>query len=332
MLRYVGPAEIDRARWDALITQAPNGLIYALSWYLDIVSPGWAALVREEQGRYVAALPLPVQTKLGFHVLQQPLFTQQLGLFYLASAAPTAADWQQIGRLLRQRFWFITRYCFNTANAELLDARELGLSGSAATNYCLSLRPAYAQVRAGYKVKRRWEVQRARRRPLLVGPSTDIDQLVRLFADNTAGKIYGIIGEGHEYSCLRALYAAAEQRGMVLMTQARAPTGEVLAMILVWRFKDRLTYLFSGASEAGRQAGAVSWLLDDVFRAHAGQQDLWFDFEAPNVAHITNFYRSFGPAPEPYFTITLDRLPWPLRQLRAARAALARRRRPRPKG
>ena len=94
MLRHVRHAEIDRSQWDALINQAPNGLIYALTWYLDSVSPGWEALVKEVAGRYVAVLPLPVRRKYGFSYLLQPLLTQQLGLFYAETAAPTAADWQ----------------------------------------------------------------------------------------------------------------------------------------------------------------------------------------------------------------------------------------------
>ncbi|RZL16335.1 MAG: hypothetical protein EOO62_01560, partial [Hymenobacter sp.] len=128
MIRYLRSGEVDRPQWDALLTRAPNGLIYGLSWYLDIVSPGWAALVKEEAGRYVAVLPLPVRTKFGLKYLKQPLFAQQLGLFYLEE--PTAADWQQIERLLR-RFRFITQYAFNTSNQELLGPGQPGLAGGA---------------------------------------------------------------------------------------------------------------------------------------------------------------------------------------------------------
>ncbi|RZK88596.1 MAG: hypothetical protein EOO62_37450, partial [Hymenobacter sp.] len=127
MIRHVPSREIDRPQWDALITDAPNGLIYALTWYLDIVSPGWEALIKEEAGRYVAVLPLPVRRKFGLRYLQQPLFAQQLGLFALHP--PTAADWQQVAQLLRRHFRFITQYAFNTGNAELLGAGKPGLAG-----------------------------------------------------------------------------------------------------------------------------------------------------------------------------------------------------------
>ncbi|MDO7887269.1 GNAT family N-acetyltransferase [Hymenobacter cheonanensis] len=326
MLRHVRHAEINRPQWDALINQAPNGLIYALTWYLDSVAPGWEALVREEGGRYVAGLPLPVQRKFGLRYLKQPLFAQQLGLFSLET--PTAADWQQVARLLG-RFRVITQYAFNTGNAELLGAGQPGLAGVPFTTYYLSLRPPYAQLLAGYKPNRRWRLNQARRRGLHVEPTTDIDLMVQIFAENTAPKIYGVIGEAYEYRILRALYARARQEGLATMWQVRGASGEVLAMGLLFHFKQHLTYIFNCSTQAGKEAGAISVLLDEVLRAHAGQ-DLVFDFEAPEVPNVAHFYSSFGPAPAPYLAIAANRLPWPVRQLKAARMALYRRLRPRP--
>lgn len=326
MFRYLAPGEIDRPQWDALVRAAPNGLLYALSWYLDIVSPGWAALVKEDAGRYVAVLPLPVRRKFGMAYLQQPLFAQQLGVFYLEKLTPT--DWAEISRLLRQRFRLISRYSFNAENAELLGAGNPGLPGTAYTTYYLSLKPPYAQLRSGYKPIRRWRLNQARRAGLHVEPSTDIDLLLRLFADNTAGKIYGIVGEAYEYRLLRELYAATTRAGLAELWQARTAAGEVVAMILLFRFKNQFTYIFNASSAAGKQASAITLLLDEVFQRHAGQ-DVWFDFEAPEVPGVAHFYRSFGSRATPFWSVSLNRIPWPLRQLQAARAALYRRLRPR---
>jgi hypothetical protein len=327
MLRHVRHAKINRPQWDALINQAPNGLIYALTWYLDIVSPGWEALVKEEDGRYVAGLPLPVRRKFGLRYLQQPLFAQQLGLFSLAP--PTAADWQQVAQLLSRHFRFITQYAFNTGNADLLGAGQPELTGTPFTTYYLSLRPAYEQLLAGYKPNRRWRLNQARRRGLRVEPTTDIDLMVNIFAENTAPKIYGVIGEAYEYRILRGLYARARQAGLASMWQVRGASGEVLAMGLLFRFKQHLTYIFNCSTVAGKEAGAISVLLDEVLRTHAGQ-DLVFDFEAPEVPNVAHFYSSFGPAPAPFLAIAANRLPWPVRQLKAARMALYRKLRPRP--
>jgi len=49
MIIYHKHHEIDRDRWDECIRKSFNGIIYAYSWYLDIVSPQWEALI--EGGR-----------------------------------------------------------------------------------------------------------------------------------------------------------------------------------------------------------------------------------------------------------------------------------------
>ena len=55
MIKYLEHEEIDLKKWDATIDASPNGMVYAKSWYLDIVSPGWEGLVNED---YNAVFPL----------------------------------------------------------------------------------------------------------------------------------------------------------------------------------------------------------------------------------------------------------------------------------
>jgi len=322
MIRYVKHQAVDRLQWDALIGKAPNGLIYALSWYLDSVSPGWEAVVKEEQGRYVAVMPLPVRTKFGFRYLKQPLFAQQLGVFYLE--APTPQEWQEIGHVLRKRFRFVTRYSFNTANADLLTNEAFGVPITAFKTYYLSLRPTHAQLLAGYKANRRWRLNQARRQDLRLAPTTNIDLMIQIFHENTASKIYGVVGEDYEYRLLRTLYASAAKKGLAEMWQAQLPDDDVVAMILLFKFNNQFIYIFNSSTAVGKETGAISLLLDGVFRTYAGQE-ICFDFEAPEVATVAHFYGSFGSVEMPFPSISYNQLPWPLQHAKAARTALLRR-------
>ena len=324
MIYHLKRAAIDCAQWDALLAAAPNGTIYGLSWYLDIVSPSWEALVKEVAGRYVAVLPLPVRTKWGMRYLQQPSFTQQLGVFFVEALGP--ADWQTIGQLLRQRFRLVSSYAFNTANTELLAPGPslLGIAGTRQQTYCLSLNQPYERLLAGYKPNRRWRLNQSRRRPLHLEPTTDIELVLKLFTEHTAHKIKGLIGEAYEYRLLRSLYAAASARGLAQLWQARTDADGVVALVLFWVFNGQFIYIFSGASSAGKQYGAVTRLLDEVFRQHAGQ-NLSFDFEALPLSNLVSFYSSFGSVPTPFFSITRNELPWPIRQVKRARMAFYRR-------
>jgi hypothetical protein len=77
-IKHLAHIEIDRQKWDACILNACNSLVYAESWYLDIVSPNWEALIL---GDYEYVMPLPVKKKFGVSFLVQPPLTQQFGIF-----------------------------------------------------------------------------------------------------------------------------------------------------------------------------------------------------------------------------------------------------------
>ena len=88
MIRFLEHKEIDKAAWDQHLEACLNPLIYARSWYLDIISPGWAAMV---YGDYETFMPLPVKTKFGIKLIIQPPMAQQLGVFYKKSDAQVSA-------------------------------------------------------------------------------------------------------------------------------------------------------------------------------------------------------------------------------------------------
>ena len=78
MIRYISHTEIDREKWDDCISHSVFETLYPYSWYLDVVSPGWYALVRND---YEMVMPLTWKRKYGIRMLMQPLLTQQLGVF-----------------------------------------------------------------------------------------------------------------------------------------------------------------------------------------------------------------------------------------------------------
>jgi hypothetical protein len=86
MISYLKHPEIDKQKWDLCIASSSNGMANVNSWYLDIVSPGWEALV---QDNYKAIMPVPLKRKYNIPYIIQPLFVQQLGIFSSNSNAIT---------------------------------------------------------------------------------------------------------------------------------------------------------------------------------------------------------------------------------------------------
>ena len=78
MLRYILHHDIDRKKWDAGTDNSIRPKIYALSWYLDIINPGWDAIVEDD---YDSVMPVTRRKKFGLLYVCQPVFAQQTGIF-----------------------------------------------------------------------------------------------------------------------------------------------------------------------------------------------------------------------------------------------------------
>ena len=77
-IHYIKYKDIDKLKWDACITNASNGLVYAYSFYLDAMAGNWDGLVL---GNYEAVMPITFRKKYGITYLYQPAFCGNLGVF-----------------------------------------------------------------------------------------------------------------------------------------------------------------------------------------------------------------------------------------------------------
>ena len=57
MIRFFENKDINKQNWDKCLEQSGSAKIYAYSWYLDIVSPNWKALIQDD---YTSIFPLPI--------------------------------------------------------------------------------------------------------------------------------------------------------------------------------------------------------------------------------------------------------------------------------
>ena len=78
MIRYLKNHEIDMLKWDNCIAHSFNGNVFGYSWFLDVVSHGWEALVEDN---YVRVMPLTTVRKNFITSIHQPDFAQQLGIY-----------------------------------------------------------------------------------------------------------------------------------------------------------------------------------------------------------------------------------------------------------
>ncbi len=299
--------EVDLERWDRSVAQAPQGLPYAYSWYLDAMADQqWCALVR---GDYQQVLPLPYNRKLlGMKQVYSPLVMQQTGVMGLDVGA------QAVGEFLAAippAFRYVALH-LNEGNP--LPAAP-GYTFSPRTNLLLDLRPGYPALWRGYDKSLRRRLRKARERLQWVA-GIDPQLVVQTYRTQLETKV----GLGSTtYARVEQLMRTALARGLG-GTYGVYPLGggDCQACGFFLFSHGRIIDLFGASTGAGRSSHAMHFLLDQLIEHWAGQP--WcFDFEGSDLPAVARFFRSFGSQPQAYHLAVRDQRPTWLRTLQGGK-------------
>jgi hypothetical protein len=297
MIRYLEHPEIDKTKWDECISHSVNGIIYAQSWYLDIVSPGWNALVGDD---YVSLFPLTHGRKFGFSYLFQPYFTQQLGLFTRNHLTENLVHEFLDSIPVKYRFAEIHLNSFNKIDTSVYDA-------SPRINLELDMINNYENLRRNYDQNVKRNLKKAFESSVTVERKVEPDELITLFRENYGRKEKEL--KFRHYEVLRKLMVFCQKKRIGVILGARLPDGRLCAAGFFLFDRSRIIFHFAASDSGARESGAMFLLIDSFIREHAGQA-LTLDFEGSNDPNVARFYKSFGAVECNYFKVTIDRLPW----------------------
>jgi len=305
--------EINDVRWNELIKQSEQQIIYGYTWYLDVVSDDWKALVWPSAEDYAIVMPLPVITKWLIEVIQQPLFCQYLGLF--SRQTLNADELNAFLTTLSEHFVYISSYHFNPSNTELLTFSLAGFTRFQYTvnnTYWLSLDAPHSHVVEGFRADRKNNLKRSAGKNRMIFKSDDLEPMIQLFRENHEATVSGGVNTG-AYETLAKLYGEVIKKQSAELSYV-LNDGIIHAGILIVRSGNKAIYLFNAADRIGRGRNARTFLLNEYFKENDNSSVI-FDFESPEIASIARFYQSFGAKVMPYFVVKSNNLPFPLRQL-----------------
>ena len=291
-LRFVGHARINFRLYDQCVANAGTSLVYAWSWYLDIMAGEWDALV---WGNYSYVMPVPTRRKWGIRYVYTPVFAQQLGIY---PTPPVEIQKAFIDRLTH-RFRYINYQTGNDLNENIL----AGFTVKPLHTRVLSLEPGYEDISSQYAGYIRRNLKKAGSNGIEIFRQTDPSSFFRLQKESK-----DIPVPGKSWTCLRKLMEATLPNGRGLIYAASGPSGEInaAAFFVVWN--NRAYYLMVVSDHEGREKRAVFALLDRFIHDFEGQPVI-FDFEGSAVPGVDSFFESFGAVKEPYRMLSLNRLP-----------------------
>ena len=296
-MQYLQHHQIDKWKWNACLERATHPLVYACSWYLDVVAPGWSALV---VGDYEAIFPIPEKRKWGMSYALHPKFAQQLGWFKLPGVH-IPDDWQQALPL------HLKLVC-----VQMNVSDDLAETPNRKT-HIIRLDKYADDIRKGYNTNTRRNVKKAGRNELEITQQVAVADLMgfkRKYADNL---------NGGDLALLERLLNEGVERQKGELWAVTNKQQEFVAITYMLCSYDTVIYLLAASSEEGMQQRAMFFLVDFLLH-HYQNEFICFDFEGGNLASLARFFKGFGAHEVTFPVLQLNRFAWPLRLIAAHKA------------
>jgi hypothetical protein len=297
-------SDLDSDVWDLTVRKDPYGNMYGLSWYLDMVAAEWFGLV---WGDYDQIMPLPVFKKYGIHYIARPYGAQQLGIY---SRDPVKTD--DVRRFLlsipKKYRWaevFLNQHNPPTTVQGFATERHLNIE--------LSLEGTYESLQKKYSAQTKRNLKKSQKHKLQIFEHDNPDVLIAFFQRNKGKELAGM--QQQQYDKIRhIMYVLLHKRRGYLWT-VYDEGNALCAGAFFAEVNGKIVLLFSATDSYGRQSGAMTFLLDQLFKARCGG-DYIFDFEGSSIPGLREFYLGFGGVELHYYRMVRNHLPFPLNLLK----------------
>ncbi len=279
-IKHFEHKEIDFERWDRAVSESSNVLTYAFSWYLNVVSPGWEALITED---YDYLMPLPVKRKYYIPYLVQPFLTQQLGIF----------SKNEVTEVVLENFIRNIPYYSYELN---LNEKNVYPEITLLPNFVLNLNKPYDELTENYSKNTIRNIEKARKLSQFVSEETDLFQFFNFYTSTVTHLKVSYFDLIH-----KVLSTGIEKEAVQLFTVHNS-NSQIIASLALLISKGRKTYFLPASNNEGKKNSAMFLLVDYLIKKHAGNEIL-LDFEGSAIEGIARFYKGFGAENKPYYSL-----------------------------
>ncbi len=277
--------QINYRKWDACLERAENKNMYARSWFLNIVSPQWEALI---YGDYRYIMPLPVKKRFRLTAIFQPLHCQQLGIF------PPPRDQELQIRFCQRLFRRspVIHYQFNAS----IPFRAFGkLKVQEKTNYLLPPESSYQQHFKKFSENARRNIKKAEKMKVRVETGLEPHEFFRWKTQAVKRKIPA--GSG---PVLSRLMDQTLKNGKGSSYAAYDKNNTLCAAAFIVFEGEKAYYLNAYSSPQGFKNSAMYLIVSELIK-QCSSRNILLDFEGSMIPGVARFYKGFGAVPEIYF-------------------------------
>jgi hypothetical protein len=277
LIKHLKHGEIDLEKYSATIINCAWGRIYAMPWYLDIVSPNWEALANED---YSIVMPLPVKKKYGLKYITQPYLCQQLGVFSAKSL-----DNSIFTEFYDKIPYRVSRFQGNSCDSVIYPQNSLR------PNYFLET-STLSEPNQGFNSNTIRNLKKAEK-----NGNTIIEISVDEFVEFSFLNNRDVFSDALLHVLKKFAFSLIENKHGKIYACQKDET--LTAAVFVASFKNRIYYLSPVSSAIGKEIQSMTFLVNTLI-LEAKNKDMVIDFEGSSIEGVARFYAGFGSQKEFY--------------------------------
>ena len=296
-IRYLTNEEINFVKWDNCINNSHNGNIYAFSWYLDIISEDWEALIGDD---YESVMPLMPSKKAGIPMIFTTYLANQLGVFStnILSEEKVNAFIKKLSEVYK--VFDVNLNKFNKVNPNLYRQKFVA-------TYEFDIIGDYKTITEGYSREIADSIKKAEENNISVVRGLLPNDFLGFSAQETT--LSSVKLRNIDLTRLRRIISFVMRHGLGEIYAAYGPPNELVAAVFFLKSNRKINVLFSGVSKEGLQLNALHKILDQYIEKYSGQ-NLTLSFENLNVPDKAAFCKGFGGKEFYFSNVQYNNLSW----------------------
>ena len=298
-IKYLKQEEIDTKKWNKCIADSINGIVYAYSWYLDIVCKNWEALVLYD---YETVMPLTANKKYGINYLFQPFFTQQLGVFSSHKLNNDIVN--AFIESIPKKFKFIEINLNKYNKINLPDNYKIKNNKT----YEIDLIESYEDIFRRYNKNTIRNIRKAINNNVTIIRGLTPNDVLNLLENTEQIKLY----TEKQLENLRQLIASAIRFKSGKLYGAYDKNNRLCSAGFFVYSNNKVCFILSVSNEEAKNISSMFLLIDEFIKDNSNR-NLVLDFEGSNIEGVARFYAGFGAKPFKYKSIKLNKLFFPLK-------------------
>lgn len=304
--------DIDQEQWDEIVHASPQGSVYALSGFLDIVHPEWWGILAKEGKQVIAAFPVFPKQKWGIRYAFQPRFGQHQGILFGNLGTSTTTREYDKKRKIVQAFTEVVQQQFKLFGQNFspsfdypLPFHWAGFSLHARYTYQLQLPGDEEKLFNHFSNNHLTEIRKAIKRGYKVRAHPSVSDCLDVIHNSLAHKKDFIERENKQKRKEILEWSIEQECGFPLVIEKN---GNPQCAGFFLTFHNTIYYLFGGAYREAKQSGAMYLAVSEGMKQF-NQKGRIFDFEGSMIQPIERFFQGFGSHPVPYLHIYKNQLP-----------------------